>query len=218
MKNDVTPNNNNSNTSNNNEINQKSRESTQSPRGVTLKQKKEAERLGGDASFWRTRYEMIETERDKINAQVKKLEQDLQANLLQGARLVEENHRLRSMSEDIAGKLRTTSSTIIKHLGKRGFKNDPRKGAGDVDLPSAVEDILKVIATHIEIDEGDRDENGFSINWDGGLARIKKELDFCFTYEGENYTIDMIELKVKLEDLTQMLVSYGEYLSQSDRE
>lgn len=28
----------------------------------------------------------------------------------------------------------------------------------------------------------------------------------------------MIELKVKLEDLTQMLVSYGEYLSQSDRE
>jgi hypothetical protein len=112
---------------------------------------------------------------------------------------------------------------------------------GDADLPSAVEDLIRVINTLIEIDEGDRDENGFSMNWDGALARIKKEFDFSFSYgplhffltnplslsrlcsvvgppEGESYSIDTVELKVKLEDVAQMTISYGEYLSPDDRE
>jgi hypothetical protein len=120
---------------------------------------------------------------------------------------------------------------------QRGFRNDPRRSAGDADLPSAAEDLIRVIDTLIEIDEGDRDENGFSVNWDGALARIKKEFDFSFSYgppspcppppsplshltpsEGESYTVDAVELKVKLEDVAQMLTSYGEYLSPDHRD
>jgi hypothetical protein len=121
-------------------------------------------------------------QKDKINNQVRKLEQDLQSNLLQGARLIEENHRLKNLLQDSASKLKVASDGILKHLAKRGFKNDPRQGAGDADLSSSVEDLLRVIRAHVEIDEGDRDESGFSVNWDGALARIKREFDFSFTY------------------------------------
>jgi hypothetical protein len=36
--------------------------------------------------------------------------------------------------------------------------------------------------------------------------------------EGESYSVDSVELKVKLEDVIQMAISYGEYLSPDDRE
>ena len=95
---------------------------------------------------------------------------------------------------------------------------DPRRGAGEVDITSAVDDLIRVTDAHMEVDEGDRDENGFSLNFDGALARIKKELDYCFTYQRDTYTVDSVELKVKIEDVVQMAVSFGEYLSVNDRE
>ena len=55
-----------------------------------------------------------------------------------------------------------------------------------MDLTSSTDDIVAVIDAHLEVDEGDRDENGFSLNWDGALARMKKELEYCFTYGKKN--------------------------------
>jgi hypothetical protein len=107
---------------------------------------------------------------------------------------------------------------VLLWLLQRGFKIDPRRGVGDVDINSAVDDMILVAQAHIEVDEGDRDENGFSLNFDGALARIKKELDYCFTYHKDTYTVDSIELKVKVEDVVQMAIAFGEYLSASDRE
>lgn len=101
---------------------------------------------------------------------------------------------------------------------QRGFKIDPRRGVGEVDLNTSVDDMLRVVEAHIEVDEGDRDENGFSLNFDGALARIKKELDYCFSYQKDAYTVDSVELKVKVEDVVQMAVAFGEYLSLNDRE
>lgn len=101
---------------------------------------------------------------------------------------------------------------------QRGFQIDPRRGVGDVDITSATEDMVRVVEAHMEVDEGDRDENGFSLNFDGALARIKKELDYCFTYSKDTYTVDSVELKVKVEDVVQMAIAFGEYLSVNDRE
>ena len=47
---------------------------------------------------------------------------------------------------------------------------------------NCTDDTIRVIETLIEIDEGNRDEFGFSILWEGALARIKKELDKHFIY------------------------------------
>jgi hypothetical protein len=101
---------------------------------------------------------------------------------------------------------------------QRGFQIDPRRGVGDVDLTSAVHDLVRVVDAHMEVDEGDRDENGFSLNFDGALARIKKELDYCFTYQKDSYSVDAVELKVKIEDIVQMVVAFGEYLGVNDRD
>jgi hypothetical protein len=93
----------------------------ESPRMVAahvLKQKRDAEKLGGDAAFWRSRYELKETEADTLARQVHSLEKDLQVNLLQGARLVDENHKMKHLQEDNAGKLRVKSTNILKHLSK----------------------------------------------------------------------------------------------------
>ena len=87
-----------------------------------------------------------------------------------------------------------------------------------MDIISAVDDMIRVVDSHVEVDEGDRDENGFSLNFDGALARIKKELDYCFTYHKDSYTVDSVELKVKIEDIIQMVIAFGEYLNASDRE
>lgn len=89
---------------------------------------------------------------------------------------------------------------------------------GDVDITAATDDMIRVVEAHMEVDEGDRDENGFSLNFDGALARIKKELDYCFTYSKDTYKVDAVELKVKVEDVVQMAIAFGEYLSAHDRE
>ena len=96
----------------------------ESPRLIaahSLKQKRDAEKLGGDAAFWRSRYELKETEVDALAKQVHSLEKDLQVNLLQGARLVDENHKLKHLQDDGAGKLRVKSAIILKHLAKVSF-------------------------------------------------------------------------------------------------
>jgi hypothetical protein len=97
----------------------------ESPRLVAahaLKQKRDAEKLGGDAAFWRSRYELKETEVDTLARQVQNLEKDLQVNLLQGARLVDENHKLKHVQDDNAGKLRVKSTQVLKHLAKVSWK------------------------------------------------------------------------------------------------
>jgi hypothetical protein len=93
----------------------------ESPRLVAahaLKQKRDAEKLGGDAAFWRSRYELKETEVDTLARQVHSLEKDLQVNLLQGARLVDENYKMKHIQGDVAGKLRIKSTSVLKHLSK----------------------------------------------------------------------------------------------------
>lgn len=96
----------------------------ESPRLIAahaLKQKRDAEKLGGDAAFWRSRYELKETEVDALAKQVHNLEKDLQVNLLQGARLVDENHKLKLLQEEGAGKLRVKCTNILKHLAKVSY-------------------------------------------------------------------------------------------------
>ncbi len=53
---------------------------------------------------------------------------------------------------------------------------------GLIDIVSATNSVVHSIESMININSGKNDENGFSVDWNGALSRIKGELDMCFSY------------------------------------
>lgn len=66
---------------------------------------------------------------------------------------------------------------------QRGFLINNRSNAGGAtEIEFATEDIINMVDSMIEVNTGERDENGYSLEWDGALSRIKRELDYTFSY------------------------------------
>lgn len=63
------------------------------------------------------------------------------------------------------------------------------------------------------------DDSGYVKSWDGVGKRLTDEMYSCFKYDKKGIHIgtEMEELKARIEVLAQVICTFGEYLSVTDR-
>ncbi len=71
----------------------------------------------------------------------------------------------------------------------------------------------------LEVVKRSPDDAGYIKSWDGVGKRLTDEMYACFKYDkkGVHIGTEMEELKARIEILAQLICTFGEYLSVTDR-
>lgn len=158
-----------------------------------------------------------------MDRQLERMESVLSKSVGEQSKLHDEKYRLHIANEDSVVKLGEVADKALAYLYKRGFHSSGKLRKHLVDeemfiptLDTACADLSVIFDLYIKCmqDNAVFDDAGYSKSWSGVAKRLSEELSSCFVYD-ENQThvrTDALSLQHYLEELSQILCTFGEYL------
>jgi len=172
-------------------------------------------------NYWHNKYEMMHEEKNRIDALNRKIEGVLQQSVMEQSKLHDEKHRLEKEDKNCAKELREEGEKALNFLEEKGFAHiNPLKNfkANDYNLPLAVAENNKILDTLMKAIESKPDDKGYFKSWEGLSNRLTTEMHNCFQYDrGKLIATDKEELKARVEILSQIIATFGEYVTPDAR-
>ena len=173
------------------------------------------------------RLEIIEKERDALATQMRRLEDNLQASVLDAARMHDERFRFDTAVAQATSEMRRSLTTANSFLDQRGFEsvhlvNANTDGGSDNDLSELAHDVDRVLRAFEKsiASDVDLDDAGYAKSFNASLSRLRSEMQDTFKNEGpvlRSGGIDTEALANKLSATADLIVSFGEYLGPEAR-
>jgi len=152
------------------------------------------------------------------------MESVLSKSVGEQSKLHDEKYKLNISSEDSVVKLSEVGDRALEYLHKRGFHSsgklrkhvdesqpifNPTSDTSCADLSVIFDLYIKCMQEHTSFDDA-----GYSKSWTGVAKRLSEELNNCFVCDEQQNHLktDTMSLQHYLEELSQILCSFGEYL------
>jgi predicted nucleic acid-binding Zn-ribbon protein len=173
--------------------------------------------------FGNKRVDMLENERDALQKQCRSLEDNLQMAVLDIAKMHDEKFRGTDGLQEQLRRIHAALHSSTEFLERRGFHAAALPHNDDHDPAHVVDDIVNCLDSFeaaLCADHG-VDDSGYAKTFNAAVLRLREELQKSFEDKGpvlRSDSIDTASLVEKLSALSNLIMSFGEYLAPGARE
>ena len=178
------------------------------------------------SDYWHQKYELASRDMKRMGMQMELMEVKLGEAVNSESRMMSEKHELVQNSRQCSQQLRSAVRDAQAFLATKGISVSTSEISSSTDpnsLVAASNEATFQLNSMCDEKMSSRDDRGFSRSWEGVSIRLTEEMNACFPSSslvdidsaGKDQMLN--DLQQRLEALTQVITTFGEYLPHDRR-